>query len=333
MKVYRSLEEVPRPQRGCVLTVGNFDGVHLGHQAIIERAKQLATAEKLPLIGMTFDPSPMKVLRPNMAPRILTALAVKEMLLAEQGLDQLVVVKSTPQFLSLSQEEFVQSVLVDRMEVRHMVEGQTFNFGQNRSGTMVSLEDLSKQFDFAAHLVASKTIDLGGGAPTAVNSTLIRQQVARGRMDQARLLLGRDYAMVGRVVKGRGRGRQLGFPTVNLALIDPDQLVPEDAVFAGYAKIAGTLKQAWRQNRLYPAAISIGRAPTFADTGWLIEAHLLNYDRESEGPLYGKHILLSPIELVRPQQRFSDDQALIEAIGEDCKKIEQILRSKGIKTS
>jgi len=326
MKIYKSLEEFSPPKDGCVLSVGNFDGVHLGHQVILARAREIAQENSLPLVGMTFDPAPVKLLRPDKAPRILTPLEIKIPLLAAQGLDYLVLAGSTLKLLAMSPKEFVAKILVQQLGVRHMVEGQTFNFGQHRSGTIISLQELGQKFDFEVYMVPVFCVSLDSGQ-VAVSSTVIRQQIATNQFEKARLCLGRDYVLAGKVVRGRGTGQQLGFPTANLELYSSEQATPEDGVFAGYARLGTSSRRAWEQKQIYLSAISIGRCETFADGQWQVEAYLLDYPDDGPG-LYGKDIMVSLVEKIRLQQRFSSSQELADAIKADCKSVRQILQNK-----
>ena len=323
--IYRFSKDFPTPKEGSVLTVGNFDGVHLGHQDIFTEARRLAHEYSLPLIGMTFDPAPVRLLFPDRAPSILTPLNIRIKLLAEQGLDQLLIVKTTREFLALEPDEFAERILVGRLTVRHIVEGPTFNFGSRRAGTMVSLEELAERFGFQVHLTPGRTVSLNEKAPVTLSSTLVREMVSNSRFSEARQCMGRDYVLAGRVVAGRGHGRELGFPTANLKLYDRDQLVPRDGVFAGWAQVGNDFNQAWEERKRYPAAISIGRCETFADGRWQIEAYLLDYKPDTPG-LLNKHIILSLAERIRPQQRFTTPAELTSAIEMDCKKIRSIIR-------
>jgi len=323
--IYRSLKDFPTPKEGSVLTVGNFDGVHLGHQDIFAEARRLAHEYSLPLIGMTFDPAPVRLLFPDRAPSILTPLNIRIKLLAEQGLDQLLIVKTTREFLALEPAEFAEQVLIRRLTVRHIVEGPTFNFGSRRAGTMVSLEELAERFGFQVHLMPARTVSLDEKVPVTLSSTLVRELVSNSRFSEARQCMGRDYVLAGQVVAGRGHGRELGFPTANLKLYDRDQLVPRDGVFAGWAQVGNSPEQAWEEKKRYPAAVSIGRCESFADGQWQIEAYLLDYEPNAPS-LLNKHIILSLVERIRPQQRFDSPAELTSAIEMDCKKIRGIIR-------
>ncbi len=329
MKVWTSLNDFARPDGGCVLTIGNFDGVHLGHQAIIRQARKIAQDCRLPLVAMTFDPSPVRVLAPNKAPQVVTPLELKIRLLQEQEVGQLVVVNPTPAFLAMTAEDFVQKVMVDVFGASQVVEGQTFSFGQRRTGTMVSLQTLAERFGFKAFLVPAQKVvlDTAVGA-VAVSSTLVRQQISLSQFDKAAKCLGRPYALVGTVVAGKGKGRELGFPTANLQLACQLQVMPEDGSFAGYVKIAEDWEGLWQEKHFHPAALSIGRPITFADPVWRIEAFLLDYSADM-GSLYDKHMMLIPVERIRPQIKFNSPQDLIHAIESDCRTVREILARKG----
>jgi len=328
MKIFTSLDNFPSPPDGCVVTVGNFDGVHRGHQDIFARARSLAQENSLPLIGITFDPSAAKVLRPDNAPRILTPLEIKTQLLAQQGLDQLIVVKTTRKFLDLSPAQFVENILLKRLALRHIVEGPTFGFGNRRLGTTFSLEELATRFGFQAHMVSAFTIILDERKPpTALSSTLLRHLVRDSLFPKVKQCLGRDYELAGRVCTGLGRGRELGFPTANLEPYNPDQLVPQDGVYAGFARLGENFEDAWKQEKKYPAAISIGRGETFSDGLWQIEAHLLDYEANPPS-LLRHHIIITLIERLRPQKKFNSNGELIQAIENDCQTIRQTLKAR-----
>ncbi|MBN1766031.1 MAG: riboflavin biosynthesis protein RibF [Sedimentisphaerales bacterium] len=326
MKIYSSdtLTDFPTPSKGSVVTIGNFDGVHLGHQAIINLARKIAQDNKLPLIGMTFEPSPERFLRPKRAPGILTPLDIKIKLLEQQDLDHLIIIKVTKEFLDQEPHEFVEKILVNGLNVKHIIEGQTFNFGARGSGSMVTLKDLTKKYSIESHMLSSVTAALDKPTQTAFSSSLIRSYVSTSQFDNIRTCLGRDYMVAGQVVSGKGRGRKLGYPTANLELYDKLQLVPEDGVFAGYAQLGNDFHEAWDQNTKIPSAISIGRCITFPDGNWQVEAYLMDH-KVNKIDFLGKHILLSLVERIRPQQHFTSAQALAQTIKSDCQTIKHIL--------
>jgi riboflavin kinase / FMN adenylyltransferase len=353
MKVYSSLEQFNKPSAGCIVTVGNFDGVHRGHQAIITQAKTLAGRKSMVLVGMTFDPSALAVLFPEKASRFLMPLNMKIRLLNQFGLDHLIVVPAAKHLFSMTAEEFVRDILVNRLAMRHIVEGQTFNFGRRREGGIYTLKNLAPKYHYSVHETPSITLDMGDSQGAASNSaehanspvlpaeaspsvvissTLIRNLIDDGRLDSAKRCLGRWYEIYGKIISGRGLGRQLGFPTANLQLFQKNQLIPGDGVYAGWVRLGDNFEDVWQSQTLHPAAVSIGRAETFADSDWQIEAHLLDYP--PDGPsLCEKHILLAPVEKVRPLRKFESLDLLRLAIAQDCLKIKDSLSGSNLSCS
>ncbi|MBN2377815.1 MAG: riboflavin biosynthesis protein RibF [Sedimentisphaerales bacterium] len=321
------MNDYPRSEGGCVLSVGNFDGVHLGHQAIIRHGREVADGESLPLVGLTFDPAPVRLLRPDKAPQILSPLQIKTRMLEESGLDQLIIVETTAQFLSLSAEQFAEFILLKRIGARHVVEGQTFGFGKRRGGTVMNLQELGRKLGFEAHMTESFRVSPDGGSPVAVSSTLIRGQLLEGALEEARCCLGRYYVLGGVVVRGRGQGRRMGFPTANMELYHQDQLVPGDGVYAGFARLGDTSQEAWRSRENFPVAISIGSCETFDEGRWQVEAYLLDKPHGA-GEFYEKHIMLSLVEKIRDQKRFETPEELRQAIENDCRDIEKVLQGR-----
>lgn len=326
MEICKGLNNFRKPPNGCVLSVGNFDGVHLGHQAIFRRGKELAREKSLPLVAMTFDPRPVKTLCPEKAPGLLSPLAMKAKLIADQGVDILVVIPATGDLLALSPRQFVEQILVDRFAVACMVEGNTFNFGKGGKGTISDLRQLSRDFAFDLEVVDSYKVNLTGKGLVAINSTLVRKYFAASEFELAKQCLGRYLALGGQLVSGRGKGRELGFPTANLQRYSVEQLVPGDGVFAGFAKLGRSLDDVWDCNKLHQAAISIGRCETFPDGAWQIEAYLLDYDNKADN-MYHEHMLLMPIARIRDQKPFDSLDALTAAIEADCRKIQNILKT------
>jgi len=240
------------------------------------------------------------------------------------GVDQLLILESTTKLLALSPEEFAEQILLEKIGLLHIVEGQTFSFGCRRSGTLVSLEQIGKSLGFQAYLVPAFTLSLDETHSVAISSTLIRQHIMTGQVAKAAKYLGRSYQLAGNIVRGRGRGREMGYPTANIKLRHLEQLHPEDGVYSGYAQLGDDIEQAWDNPTRYRAAVSIGRCETFDDGQWQIEAYLLDYpDHKPE--LYGRCILISLTEKIRDQQRFASPQELTAAIEADCQKIRQLL--------
>ncbi len=295
VKVYESIENVDPPIQGSVLTIGNFDGVHRGHQQLLAQAGLFAANTGGPVVVMTFDPHPVSIVRPDFTPKRLMPLNEKLLRLREAGADVVVVARSEPKLFSLTAAQFVQDVIQARFHPTHIVEGPTFGFGKGREGTPELLKTLAGEFGCEVHILEAVHLQVDEGDTMLVSSSLIRQLLGDGKVRRAGLCLGRAYGLFGSVVEGMQRGTDLGFPTVNLAV--EDQLIPKDGVYAGIAKVVG---------RELAAAISIGSAPTFGDVPRQIEAHLLDFD----GDLYGEQIRLDFLRFLREQQKFTGVEAL-----------------------
>ncbi len=327
MRIVESLIDLETPQRGSVLAIGNFDGVHIGHQAIIAQGRKLADEHGLPLIVMTFYPAPVKMLRPELAPRILTPIDVKKQLIAAAGVDILIVIQTTREFLGQEPETFVKNVVVEKLRARHVVEGGTFSFGKRRAGSIELLQELGQKNGFEVHPVPSSTLNLDGFTePVAVSSTFVRQQIAACEFGQVRQCLGRYYELPGRVERAKGRGHEIGFPTANLRLYSADQLIPPDGVYAGYVRFGDKLNTVCESDEFRPAALSIGGCETFADGHWQIEAHILDFTGDKD-ILYNKHMLMGLVKRTRQQEKFDSVEILIDQIKQDCEKVKLALQN------
>ncbi len=321
IEVKSDLAELAAVQKGCVLTIGNFDGFHLGHQEILSAAKQTATENQTQLVVMTFEPHPLAVLNPHKKPGILTSLPLKKHLLAEAGADCLLLVKSTTELLSLSSNEFVQRFISKGIQPSIVVEGESFNFGSGRDGNVHTLQQVGKENGFLVSIIDAKEVQLSTGNTFKISSTLIRDMLKNGEVADAALALSRPYRLIGRIIPGRGKGKQLGFPTANMS--QPDQLVPAEGVYAGYVEIDDTIEKVCQTHNKLPAALSIGRSQSLgADIPLLIEAHILIDD---VGELYDKWLAMDFIQRIRSQQKFHTEKELTEQIAKDCKKAKTIL--------
>ncbi len=326
MKVLRTVSELKEVEKGCVLTIGNFDGVHLGHKQILTAGKQTATKRQAQLVVMTFEPHPLVVLYPQKALGILTPLALKKHLLAEVGVNCLFVSKSTPELLSLSPEDFVQRFLVENIQPEVVIEGESFNFGSGRGGSIQTLKKLGAEKGFGFSLIEAKEVKLSNGQMVKVSSTIIRDLLAGGKVADAAVALGRPYRLIGKIIPGKGKGKQLGFPTANME--PPQQLIPNEGVYAGFVEIGDTEEQLCESKSKLPAAFSIGRAKTFiSDHPLLVEAHILGQD---PGDLYGKFLAMDFVEFIRHQQKFSSPEQLSTQITKDCNKAKEILLETGV---
>ena len=309
MLYQRGLEALRRVPPGAVMTVGNYDGVHVGHRRLLEECEALASDS--PIVAVTFEPHPLTRLRPNLAPPRLTPPAMKAQLLEASGVDVLVELPPDPEILSIKAHEFFD-LLANQLRVRHLVEGPDFNFGKGREGNLANLRAWARGTSMDVHAVEERRVVLTNMHVVEVRSSIIRWLVAYGRMRDAAICLGRPYTLRGLIVKGFQRGRLMGMPTANFG--EMDQLVPADGVYAGRCTVDGVI---------YPAAVSIGTLPTFEGTKRQVEAHLLDFD----GDLYGQTLDLEITDFVRDQVKFSGMEQLKEKMLRD---LEVCRRSAGM---
>lgn len=305
------LDSLPAAARGCVLTIGNFDGVHVGHQRIMEISRSLADGGSV--VAMTFDPAPDLVLRPADAPLRVVPQAVKRRLLLDAGCDFVVTVPASIEMLSMTPDDFAQRIIIDAFAPRHVVEGPNFFFGRKRSGSIDTLAEIGRHAGFEVHVAEPVHLELCDGRHL-VSSTLIRHLVTEGRLADAELCLGRAFTLYGRVVRGRGIGRVLEYPTANLRL--GDQVIPADGVYAGLAEVRG---------ETCAAAISIGTAPTFRSEAQgirTVEAFLL----KPPGDLYDADMTLAFARRLREQRRYDSPEALKAQMALDVEQVRQICR-------
>ena len=305
MRVWRSVEEVPADLGRTVVVIGNFDGVHLGHQHVLATAREQADADGLRVVAVTFDPHPMAVLRPDHAPVMLTDLASRSRLLAAAGADDVYVIRFSREIASWTPEEFIARILVGALHARHVVVGANFRFGRRAAGDLDTLRRAGRTSDFEVH-----GVDLDGG-PQVWSSTYVRTCLAGGDVEGAAEALGHPYAVTGEVIEGDRRGRELGFPTANVAV---DVAVPADGVYAGWLRADGSP---------LPAAISVGTNPTFAGVrDRRVEAYVLD---RSDLDLYGRTVEISFVARIRGMVRFDGVDELVEAIGADVARTRVLL--------
>ncbi len=290
-----------------VVSIGMFDGLHLGHRALLERLIHEARESGSQAVAITFDPHPRAVLRPDRPPRILTTLDEKIALMARSGVDRFVVIPFDRRFANTPAKQFVLEILVGHLGMTKLIVGWDFRLGRGREGDGPFLKALGEREDFKVDLLGPWTI---GQRP--VKSTWVRDEIAAGRVDQAASLLGRYYSMTGRVVRGRAVGRDLGAPTANLEVLHPLKLWPAYGIYAGYVETGGSVLM---------AAVSIGVRPTFGDSEPLIEAHLLDW----EGDLVGKEITLHLVDRIRDEKKFDSAGDLADGIARDIARTRLIL--------
>ncbi|NEK57580.1 bifunctional riboflavin kinase/FAD synthetase [Geodermatophilus sabuli] len=327
---WRALEATPGDLGRTVVTVGMYDGVHRGHQALIGAAVQRAAAAGRPCLLLTFDPHPSEVVRPGSHPAILTSLDRKAELVAALGVDAMCVLPFTPEFMRLSPETFTHTVLVEHLHAASVVVGENFTYGHRAAGDVGTLTQEGRRFGFTvegvplAHVTTSPgpTAPAGAGAPPdgeiTISSTYIRACVAAGDMESAARALGRPHRIEGVVVRGDRRGRELGYPTANVES-PPYTAVPADGVYAGSLVIREPRTGATLGSS--PAAISVGTNPTFQGSRRTVEAFLLDFD----GDLYGEHVGVEFVQRLRPMLTFSGVDELVAAMDQDVADTRAIL--------
>ncbi|MGV9254991.1 bifunctional riboflavin kinase/FAD synthetase [Streptomyces sp. NPDC003697] len=311
MQRWRGLEDIPQDWGRSVVTIGSYDGVHRGHQLIIRHAVDRARALDVPVVVVTFDPHPSEVVRPGSHPPLLAPHHRRADLMADLGVDAVLVLPFTTEFSKLSPADFVVKVLVDKLHAKAVVEGPNFRFGHRAAGNVDFLVEQGRIYDFEVEAVdLYLTGEAGGGEP--FSSTLTRRLVSEGDVEGAREILGRPHRVEGIVVRGAQRGRELGFPTANVETL-PHTAIPADGVYAGYLHAQG---------EVMPAAVSVGTNPQFDGTERTVEAYAI--DRVGLD-LYGLHVAVDFLSFVRGQARFDSLDALLETMAEDVRKCREII--------
>ena len=310
---WRGLGATPPDLGRTVVTIGMYDGVHLGHQHLIRTAVARARAMGRPALLVTFDPHPSEVVRPGSHPAILTSADRKAELVAELGVGGMCVLPFTPDFSRLSPREFTHTVLVEHLYAAQVVVGRNFTYGHKAAGTVETLTEEGRRFGFGVEGVDLTSVgsapDLTGDGEVTISSTYIRACVAAGDMASAALALGRPHRVDGVVVRGDRRGRELGYPTANVES-PAHTAVPADGVYAGRLVLRdhrGVSRSS------HPAAISVGSNPTFAGSRRTVEAHLLDYS----GDLYGEHVGVEFAVRLRGMAAFPGVPELLEAMARD----------------
>ncbi|MFH1541597.1 MAG: bifunctional riboflavin kinase/FAD synthetase [bacterium] len=296
MKIIRHPKK--KKLKGCVVALGTFDGVHLGHQKVINTAARYAIRNKVSSLAITFDPHPQQLIVPERGLKLLTTLKEREDLFGELGVDGVVLVRFTQQMRKLSYQQFVKKYLVDLLGVSRVFVGYDYAFGKKRAGGVEQLKALGKKYGFTVAVIPAARIGW-----QIVKSSKIRELISQGKFNRAVKLLNRPYVITGKVVKGTGEGKVLGFPTANLKT-DPHKLIPAHGVYAGRV---GEHK----------AAVNIGSRPTFGVGGSVVEVHLLGY----QGNLYGQTIKVELTRRLRDEKQFSDVEKLKKQIKQDVSRL------------
>ncbi|HET7594024.1 MAG TPA: bifunctional riboflavin kinase/FAD synthetase [Stellaceae bacterium] len=310
MRIFRH-DTVAAADRGAVVAIGNFDGVHLGHQAVIGEAGRIARAGGLPHAVLTFEPHPRRVFRPDDPPFRLTPFRAKSRHIEALGVDLLFTLHFDLAFAQKSAEDFIATVLVRNLGLRHAVVGYDFVFSHQRRGTAALLEARGAELGFGVAVV--DPIAASGGA--VYSSTRIRELLAAGKPREAAALLGRFWEIEGRVERGDARGRTIGFPTANLML--DDYLRPAAGVYAIRVGMEEGGRTLW-----HDGVANLGQRPTFGGSDLRLEAHLFDFDSD----LYGRHLRVALVEHLRPERKFPGLDALRAQITEDAVQARTLLR-------
>lgn len=304
----RGLHNLRSIHRGCVATIGNFDGVHLGHQAVFNALAERAGALGAPTTVITFEPQPMEFFRPAGAPARLTRLREKIEAIAACGIDRVLLIRFNRRFAALEAEDFVRRHLVDQLGIRHLYVGDDFRFGRARQGDFALLRRLGDALGFAVESLS--TVACEGGE--RISSTRIREALSRGDLVLAEHCLGRPYRVCGRVAHGHKRGRSIGFPTMNIPLLR--RATPLRGVFA--VRVLGLARTA------LPGVANLGNRPTLAgDDRFLLEVHLFDFEHE----VYGRQVEVDFVARIRDERKFESFDALREQIGRDAAAAREIL--------
>ncbi len=309
MKIFYQIEEIIQPFKAAVITIGNFDGVHIGHQALFHEVVEKADAIDGTSIAMTFEPHPMRVLKKNNHPPLITLYEQKEELIKRAGIDVLICIPFTREFASLSAEAFIKDLLVAKIGMQAIIVGEDYTFGKNREGNLTVLKSYASQIGY--EVVVGDWIKAGQNLPDRISSTRIRELVMAGEVEPACKMLGRHYQIRGSVVKGRDRGgKLLGIPTATLKL--QDELCPKTGIYAVTVD---------HRNRLYKGVANIGYSPTFEDNEFTVEVHLLKFNSD----IYGEKIRINFIERIRDEKKFANISELTAQINQDIETAHKIL--------
>jgi riboflavin kinase/FMN adenylyltransferase len=306
MKIIRKLDEIHEKLPDPVVTIGNFDGVHLGHREIFRRVKESAAEVGGVSVAITFFPHPLKVVAPDRNFKLITTYPQKEALIASSGIDYLISIPFSRDFAGISAEEFVRDILVGRIGVKKIIIGYDYAFGRNREGNVEMLRRLGEELGFSVEMLEQ----IGNGG-TPFSSSMVRSLIENGDVQGVVPFLGRYFSVGGKVVHGLQRGKELGFPTANL--LPDEELLPKSGVYAVKVCCAG---------RIRDGACNIGFNPTFNNGTLTVEVHLLDF----EGDLYGRELRIYFVSRIRDERTFSDVSELRKAIEKDVADCREILR-------
>lgn len=305
MRIFRSLEEVPADFGPTIVSVGNFDGVHCGHQQVLREVVRRAHANGSKAIAVTFEPHPFRILRPDVVPRLITPLAKKEALLAQTGLDALLEIPFTRDFSMTTADDFARNILAGKLRAKEVHEGDNFRFGHNAEGNTEKLKELGRALGFKVEVCPVMMV-----RGMAVSSSQVRALLTAGKVSMARRLLGRAFSITGAPGRGRGYGHKYTVPTINLSRYD--DLVPEDGVYFTQTRV---------DKETFNSVTNVGLRPTFGDESFAIETHLLDF--HSIDVTSQTEVEISFLRWRRPEIKFPSIDALKEQIGKDVKRAQR----------
>lgn len=297
MELIRGLVNITEQHKNCVLTIGNFDGVHIGHQFVIDKLKAVAKKHQVPAAVMIFEPQPMEVFAKDKAAARLLTFREKFEKLKQAGVDRLICIRFNPTFSQMTAEEFVKQLLVNKLGVKHLIVGDDFCFGKGRAGNFEYLQKAANEFNFEVQ--DSKTFNF---EEQRASSTLVRQYLAEANFDLAKQLLSEPFVFHGKVIHGEKNGRKFGFPTANIAV--KRKVLPLKGVFA--------VKVTWQNKQFYGVA-NIGNKPTLHGVKPLLEVNIFDFDQS----IYGQRLTIEPLFKIRDEQKFASIDELIQQIQDD----------------
>ena len=309
MEIIKDLDKIVKPFKKAVISIGNFDGFHIGHQALFHEVIEKADAINGTSVAMTFEPHPLRVLEQNNLPPLITLYEQKSELIAWSGIEVLICVPFTREFAALSAKEFVTDILIKRIGMCAIVVGEDYTFGRNREGNLALLQSLAGQHNF--EVIRVDWIQIVKNYPGRISSTRVRELVMEGKVAEVRQLLGRHYQIRGLVTTGRDRGgKLLGFPTANINL--HDELCPKTGVYAVTVEF---------RDQRYQGVANIGYSPTFEDRLFTVEVHILDFNQN----IYGQKIRVNFVKRIRDEIKFASIEQLSEQIRKDVMEARSIL--------
>lgn len=307
MEVIEGTERIKKLNK-AIITIGNFDGVHIGHKKILEEVREKALMTGGVSVLITFDPHPLTILKPEKIKGLITPLPIKKRILEEMGLDYLIILKFEDKFRDLEPEEFVRTLLVNKLGVYMLVLGKDFRFGKDAKGDTALLEKLSKKYGFRFFAIDPVIVD-----GEKVGSNRIRNMIIEGNLQKVKDFLGRPFTITGRVIYGAGIGKKIGLPTANLALFE-NQLLPKNGVYITEIELKGNY---------FPSVTNVGFKPTFKQNRISVETHIIDFDKD----IYGTELDIRFYERIRDEMMFASIEDLKRAINEDIKKARAFFES------